>query len=114
MFFDIIAVLLLTFFAALGMIEGADWLLKHTFRKNISKKIFAVADVSSISENDLEDAIRCLLAETDGMHRKMILDCRGASETAIEIARNLEKRFDCIAIDNEKELLSFISSGLHK
>ncbi len=114
MFFDILAVLLLTFFAALGMVEGADWLLKHAFRKNISKKVFAVAKVSSVPENDLEDAVRCLLAETDGMNRELILDCRGASDAAKEIALNLEKRFGCEAVFCEKELLSFIYSGLHK
>lgn len=114
MLFDIAAVLLLTFFAALGMVEGADWLLKHAFRKNISKKVYAVADVSSVPENDLEDAVRCLLAETDGMSRDLILDCRGASGMANEISLNLEKRFDCIAVFDEKELLSFIYSGLHK
>lgn len=114
MFFNIVAVLLLTFFAALGMVEGADWLLKHAFRKNISKRVYAVADVSSVSENDLEDAVRCLLAETDGMNRELILDCRGASDAGKEISLSLEKRFDCTAVFDEKELLSFIYSGLHR
>lgn len=113
MFFDSLAVLLLTFFASWGMVEAAEWLLKNPFRKNIKQKVFAVAKVNSVPEEDIEPALRTLLSETEGLHRKVFLDCSSASEDAVIICRNLEKRFECEVFFDEKELVSKIEDYLH-
>ena len=113
MFFDGIAVLVITFFAALGMVEAAEWLLKNPLRKKIKHRIFVVAKVSSVAEEDIEPALRSILAETDGMKREVFLDCSGISDTALEICERLEKRFDCSLFRGEDEVLSMFKEGLH-
>ena len=72
MFFDGIAVLVIAFFAALGMVEAAEWLLKNPLRKKIKHRIFVVAKVSSVAEEDIEPALRSILAETDGVPHNTI------------------------------------------
>ncbi|MBR5311138.1 MAG: hypothetical protein IKU42_08475 [Oscillospiraceae bacterium] len=113
MFFDSLAVLLLTFFASLGMVEAGEWLLKNPFRKDIKKTVFVVAKVNSVPDEDIEPALRTLLSETEGQARKVFLDCSGASESAVIISKNLEKRFDCETVFNEAELFSLTEKYLH-
>lgn len=113
MFFDSLAVLLLTFFASLGMVEAAEWLLRNPFRKDIKKRIFVVAKVDSVPEEDIEPALRTLLSETEGTLRRVFLDCSGASGDAVTICRNLERRFDCETVFSEAELFSLTEKYLH-
>ena len=114
MFFDALAVLVITFFAALGMVEASEWLLKNPLRKKIKHKVFVVAKVSSVGEEDIEPALRSILAETDGMHREVFLDCEGISESALTICESLERRFDCCLFRGEGELFSMFKEGLHR
>ncbi len=113
MFFDIAAVLIITFFAALGMVEVSEWLLKNPLRKKIRHKVIVVAKVGSVAEEDIEPALRFVLAETNGMPREVFLDCEGISERALFICEHLERRFDCSLFRGENELLTMISEGLH-
>ncbi len=113
MFFDSLAVLVLTFFASLGMVEAAEWLLRNPFRKNIKKKVFVVAKVDSVLEEDIEPALRTLLSETEGMKRLVFLDCANASEKAVIICRNLEKRFECETFFDDKEFVDKLEDYLH-
>ena len=114
MFFDALAVLLITFFASLGMVEATEWLLKNPLRKKIRHKIFVVAKISGTPEEDIEPALRSVLAETDGLRREVFLDCEGISETALKICERLERRFDCSLFRGEEELLSMFREGLHE
>ena len=114
MFFDALAVLIITFFASIGMVEAAEWLLKNPLRKKIKHKIFVVAKVGSTPEEDLEPALRSILAETDGMKREVFLDCEGISEEALKICEKLERRFDCSLFRGEEELFSLFREGLQK
>ena len=114
MFFDALAVLVITFFASLGMVEAAEWLLKNPLRKKIKHKIFVVAKVSSAPEEDIEPAVRSVLAETDGLHREVFLDCEGISEEALRICERLERRFDCSLFCGEDELVSMFRDGLQE
>ncbi len=114
MFFDILAVLIITFFAALGMVEVSDYFFKRGFHKNISRKTYIIADFSSISENDIEDSVRYLLTDCIENNSELIIDCRNVSEEVYLICKKLEKRFNCKAITNEKELSDIIVSGLHE
>ena len=114
MFFDALAVLVITFFASLGMVEAAEWLLKNPLRKKIKHKIFVVAEIGSTPEEDLEPALRSILAETDGMKREVFLDCEGISEEALKICEKLERRFDCSLFRGEEELFSLFREGLQK
>ena len=113
MFFDILAVTIITFFAALGMVEASDFLFKKSCRKNIECKIFSIANMSSVPENDIEDAVRCLLIDDIGKEHYLILDCRNTENETKNLCRNLEKRFNCAVIESEKELCDMIVSGLH-
>ena len=113
MFFDVAAVLIITFFAALGMVEVSEWLLKNPLRKKIKHKVIVVAKVSSVAEEDIEPALRSILAETNGMPREVFLDCEGISERALFICSYLEKRFDCSLFRGENELLTMLSDSLH-
>ena len=113
MFFDALAVLFLTFFASLGMVEAAEWLLKNPLRKKIEHKVFVVAKVSSAPEEEIEPALRSVLAETDGLKREVFLDCEGVSENALSICEKLERRFDCSLFRGEEELVSMFREGLH-
>ena len=114
MFFDALAVLVITFFASIGMVEAAEWLLKNPLRKNIKHKIFVVAKVSSAEEEDIEPALRSVFAETDGLHREVFLDCEGISEEAMRICKRLERRFDCSLFRGEDELVSMFREGLQE
>ncbi len=114
MFFDALAVLVITFFASLGMVEAAEWLLKNPLRKKIKHKIFVVAKVSSTPEEDIEPALRSVFAETDGLHREVFLDCEGVSDEVLEICKRLERRFDCSLFRGEEELISLFREGLQE
>lgn len=113
MFFDALAVLVITFFASVGMIEAAEWLLKNPLRKKITHKVFVVAKISSVPEDEIEPALRSVLAETSGIRREVFLDCDGISENALKICENLERRFDCSLFRGEDELVSIFREGLH-
>ncbi len=114
MFFDALAVLVITFFASLGMVEAAEWLLKNPLRKRIKHKTFVVAKISSVPEEDIEPAVRSVLTETNGLHREVFLDCGGISEDALSICEKIERRFDCSLFRGEEELISIFREGLHK
>ena len=114
MFFDALAVLVLTFFASLGMVEAAEWLLKNPLRRKIKHKVFVVAKIGSVQEEDIEPALRSILAETDGMKREVFLDCEGISEDAMRICERLERRFDCSLFRGSEELFSLFREGLQK
>ena len=114
MFFDALAVLVITFFASLGMVEAAEWLLKNPLRKKIKHKIFVVAKISSTPEEDIEPALRSILAETDGLRREVFLDCEGISEDSLRICERLERRFDLSLFRGEDELISMFREGLHE
>ena len=114
MFFDSLAVLVITFFASLGMVEAAEWLLKNPLRKRIKHKTFVVAKISSVPEEDIEPAVRSVLTETNGLHREVFLDCGGISEDALSICEKIERRFDCSLFRGEEELISMFREGLHK
>ncbi len=114
MFFDALAVLVITFFASLGMVEAAEWLLKNPLRRKIKHKVFVVAKIGSVPEEDIEPALRSILAETDGMKREVFLDCEGISEDAVRICERLERRFDCSLFRGSEELFSLFREGLQK
>ena len=114
MFFDALAILVITFFASLGMVEAAEWLLKNPLRKRIKHKTFVVAKISSVPEEDIEPAVRSVLTETNGLHREVFLDCGGISEDALSICEKIERRFDCSLFRGEEELISMFREGLHK
>ena len=114
MFFDALAVLIVTFFASIGMVETAEWLLKNPLRKKIKHKVFVVAKVASAPEEDIEPAVRSVLAETDGLHREIFLDCEGISEEALRICERLERRFDCSLFCENEELVSMFREGLQE
>ena len=114
MFFDALAVLVITFFASLGMVEAAEWLLKNPLRKRIKHKTFVVAKISSVPEEDIEPAVRSVLTETNGFHREVFLDCGEISEDALSICEKIERRFDCSLFRGEEELISMFREGLHK
>lgn len=113
MFFDALAVLLITFFASLGMVEAAEWLVKFPIKRKIRRRVFVVAKIGSAPEEDIEPALRSILAETNGMKRSVLIDCEGISDSALRICQRLERRFDCSLFRGEDELLSMISDSLH-
>ncbi len=113
MFFDTLAVLTITFFASIGMVEATEWLLKNPLRKKIKHKIFVVAKVNSVPEEDIEPALRSILAETAGIKRAVFLDCEGISDEALAICESLERRFDCSLFRGEDEILRLFREGLH-
>ena len=114
MFFDALAVLIITFFASIGMVEAAECLLKNPLRKKMKHKIFVVAKVGSTPEEDIEPAIRSILAETDCLHRDVFIDCEGISEDALQICERLERRFECSLFRGNEELVSLFWEGLHE
>lgn len=113
MLFEILAVLILTFFASLGMIEASRWLLRQSTKCRMKKRVFYIAEAGSVPENILEDSVRAAFSETETLRGEIILDCRGASPEAKEICRRLCERFYCSAAENEKELKSLLLFGLH-
>ena len=121
MLLEILAVLIVTFFASLGMIEASQWLLRQSIKCNMKKCVFFIADVSSVNEETLEESVRAALAEADPVSGKVILDdipsevildCRAASAEAKRICFNLCRRFYCTAAENEKELETALMLGL--
>ncbi len=114
MFFDAFATLIITFFTAIGMVETAEWLLKNPLRKKIKHKIFLVAKINSVKNEDIEPALRSIFAETDGIKRCILLDCEDVSDEALSICERLEQRFDCSLFRNKEELLYMLAEGLHE
>ena len=114
MFFDALAVLVITFFASLGMVEATEWLLKNPLLKKIRHKVFVVAKIAQTPEEDIEPALRSILAETDGLRREVFLDCEGISNGALKICERLERRFDCSLFRGEEELITMFREGLHE
>ena len=112
MLLEILAVLIVTFFASLGMIEASQWLLRQSIKCNMKKCVFFIADVSSVNEETLEESVRAALAEADPVSGKVILDCRAASAEAKRICFNLCRRFYCTTAENEKELETALMLGL--
>ena len=51
MLFEILAVLILTFFASLGMIEASRWLLRQSTKCRMKKRVFYIAEAGSVPEN---------------------------------------------------------------
>lgn len=113
MFFDALAVLVITFFASVGMVEVTEWLLKNPLRKKIKHKIFVVAKVSSVPEEDIEPALRSIMTETAGLQRKVFFDCDGLSEEGTAICESFERRFDCYLFRGEDEVLRLFKECLH-
>ena len=113
MFFDALAVLVITFFASLGMVEAAEWLLKNPLRRKIKHKVFVVAKIGSAPEEDIEPALRTLFSEAEGMNCTVFLDCDEASEKAVFVCRHLEKRFNCETFFSEEELIYKLENYLH-
>lgn len=113
MLFDIFAALIITFFAAVGMADISEWLLKNPLKKKIKHRVFIVAKLNSVKEEEIEPALRSILAETNGMHRSIFLDCENSSESSVAIAKKLEKRFDCSVFYSEDEVLRMFLNGLH-
>lgn len=114
MFFDALAVLFITFFASLGMVEAAEWLIKFPMKRKIRHKVFVVAKIGSAPEEDIEPALRSILADTNGMNRAVFIDCEGISDSALRICERLERRFDCSLFRGEDELFSLLREGLHE
>ena len=57
MFFEIIAVLAVTFFASLGMIEASQWLINQSVKCRMKKNVIFIADAASVSADGLEEAV---------------------------------------------------------
>ncbi len=114
MFFDILAVLVITFFAALGMVEFSDRILKAPFRKNIKSKIFIVANINFVKEEELEQGIWSVFTENRGTNADIILDLREAPAEKIELCENLRKKFEFYPLKTEDELLRFFKESLQK
>lgn len=113
MLFDIIAMLIITFFASLGMIEASNWLLRHSADPKAKKIVLFVVDASSVASDKTEDALRHAFAEAEPVGGKVILDCRNADDEAKKICFALCRRFNCNFAENEKELESLLSVYLH-
>lgn len=112
MLFEILAVLILTFFASLGMIDASRWLLRQGTKCPAKKRVLFVLDAASVAEDFLEDSARAALSEADPFRGEVILDCREASAEGKEICRSLSRRFYCSSAENEKELESLLLFGL--
>lgn len=112
MFFEIIAVLAVTFFASLGMIEASQWLINQSVKCRMKKNVIFIADAASVSADGLEEAVRTALSEADPIHGRVILDCRKTDSEAREICRNLCLRFNCTAAESEKDLFTEVFGGL--
>lgn len=112
MFLDILAVLLLTFLSALGLITVSDWIMGKAFCNRIYALPFLVVGISSVGESEVEGSVRYLISDERFSPSRIFLDCRDASETAVEICRKLEKRFGCAVFENENELSELIVQSL--
>ncbi len=114
MFFDIIAVLIITFFAALGMIELSEWLLKNPLRKEAKQVKIHVIKVNSIKEENTEQVLRFILSEGPEEEIHFLLDLRDISPTAKEICENLRRRYGFGVFEREETAVSFIKESLQE
>ena len=76
MLFEILAVLILTFFASLGMIEASQWLLRQSTKCRMKKRVFYIAEAGSVPENILEDSVRAAFSEAETLRGEIILETR--------------------------------------
>lgn len=113
MFFDSLAIIVITFFAAVGMAQIAEWLLKNPLCKKIKHRVFIVAKLDFAEGEDMELALRSLLAETKGGKQKVFLDSEGASEETLSLCKKLAQRFEFSLFRGENELVSLFLESLH-
>lgn len=113
MLFDVFAVLIITFFASLGMIEASNWLLRRSVKSKAKRTVIFAVDVSSVAAEEVEEALRCTFAEAEPLSGKIILDCSSADGEAKEICLSLCRRFNCNFAENKKEIESLVSVYLH-
>lgn len=113
MFFETLAVLVVTFFASVGMIEFSEWLLKNPLKKRMKYRAFIIIKANSVPEEEIEPALRSVFTETGNIKTDVFLDCEGLSEEALAICENLERRFECSLFRGEDEVLRLIREGLH-
>ena len=112
MFFETILILLLTFFAAVGLMDISDWILRRNCRRNKNYRLFAVSDVSKIPLDDLEDHIRFLSLGNDCKEHTVILDLRNTEGEKLCLAAALSKRFGCLRFMSSKEAEELLSDYL--
>lgn len=113
MFFEALAVIVFTFFASLGMVEAADWLLRHPPYKKIEHRVFVIAKLSTVPPEDAEFALRSLFSAAKESSGKVFVDSEGASEESLSLCERLSQRFEFSLFRGENELLTLFRSSLH-
>ncbi len=114
MIFNIIAILVITFFAALGMVDFSSRLLKSPLYKSMKKKVFIVLNVDSVKEEDIEAAVWTVFSQSDYQSTDILLDCRGISPKKSEICEELRKKYEIFPLQTEEEMLRFFKDSLQK
>ena len=112
MFFDTILILLLTFFAAIGLMDFSDRILRRNSRKNKDYRLFAVTGLTGVSEDDLEDYIRFLSHGSDDKEQTVILDLRNVDGEKLSLAAALSRRFGCLYFRTDEEANELLSDYL--
>ncbi|HXK77562.1 MAG TPA: hypothetical protein PKY19_03650 [Oscillospiraceae bacterium] len=110
--FDVIAALVLTFFAALGMVKTAAWLMDLACERRLPCTALYVMDLIPGSASCLEDEVRSILADDEKYPRTVLLcDC-GADLESRAIAEMLMRRFSSVLLCDKKDLPDVMTACL--
>lgn len=109
--FDLIAALVLTFFAALGMVKTAAWLMGLACERKLPCTALYVMDVMPGSASCLEDEVRCILADEKYPKTVLLCDC-GADMESRCVAEMLTRRFSSVFLCEKKDLPDVLPSCL--
>lgn len=101
--FDVIAALVLTFFAALGMVKTAAWLMGLACERKLPCTVLYVMNLMPGSASCLEDEIRCILADEKYPKTVLLCDC-GADMESRAVAEMLNRRFSEVLLCDKKDL----------
>jgi len=112
--FDVIAALVLTFFAALGMVKTAAWLMELACERKLPCTAIYVMNLMPGSASCLEDEVRCILADEEKYPKTVLLcDC-GADMESRAVAEMLTRRFSAVLLCDKNDLPDVLPSCLQQ
>lgn len=111
--FDLIAALVLTFFAALGMVKTAAWLMTLACERKLPCTALYVMEIAPGSASRLEDEVRCILADEKYPKTVLLCDC-GTDRESRFVCEMLTRRFSSVLYCEKKDLAGALPSCLQK
>ena len=118
MLLEIIVILIFVLFAAIGMSDAAEWLMRIFSRSDLPCRLLAVVPVKEGDAPKIEARVRGILAEACweaiGANCRVCLVDMGAGAEECVLCRRLSFAFDGVEYLKPNELCEKVSESLQK